>query len=382
MQARSATFWREVLLVVVAALLQVGGPLLVAATADDVIQPPIAGLALLAVGVAAIPLRLFHPAAALVVALLATNLYVSLGYAEGPVFIGLLVTFGAAVLAGHRRLALVSVVVGFVGFSWLGPVLDREPEPTVASLVGLAAWLALLYTGCELLRLRRDRARDAARSLADTRERQVVNERLTIARELHDVVAHNMSVIHVQAGVALHVDTDLPEHTREALTTIKAASKTALVELRAILGVLRHADEGDAAPRAPSPGLGRLDELVASARAAGVEITERIDVDPASLTLAVDRAAYRILQEALTNVARHADPPIANVDVERVDDMLVVSVTDVGTGRRHNDPLPGGGNGLPGMRERAAAVGGTLEAGPRPSIGFAVEARLPIGSAA
>lgn len=373
---------REVLLVAAAALVQVGGPLVTSQHQAGYDTPPPGGIALLALGVAAIPLRLTRPVAALLTAFGATLAYASLDYAPGPIFVSLIVTFGNAVLAGHRRVAIATLIAGYLGFLWLGPAVGRGDAPTLGGALALAAYLSVLYTACELIRTRRDRARDLERAKADTLQRQIANERLAIARELHDVVAHNMSLINLQAGVALHVDDGIPDPTREALQTIKAASKEALVELRSILGVLRHADDGDAAPRAPAPGLATVNELVVRAQAAGVDVTLTIDVDPSDLPRSVDMAAYRIIQEALTNVARHADPPVATVAVHRSDDTLVLSITDVGTGHRRSDPLPSGGNGLPGMRERAASVGGTIVAGPRLGAGFAVEARLPITQAA
>lgn len=369
---------REVLLVAGAAAVQVGGPLLIAQVRDQATLS-IGGVVLLALGVAAIPLRLVAPVAALVVAFGSTLAYVTLDDTPGPIWIGLLITFGNVVVTGHRRVAVATLVAGFLGFQWLGSALGRNDPPGLANTMALAAWLLVLYTACELWRVRRERARDTARSQADVRRRQVADERLAIARELHDVVAHNMSLIHLQAGVALHVEGEvLGPQTREALQTIKAASKDALVELRSILGVLRHADVDGEAPRAPAPGLAALHDLVGRARSAGAAVTVHSDVDTSALPRAVDLAAYRIVQESLTNVARHAEPPIATVSLRADSDVLVVSVTDAGRGTRRLDALPSGGNGLPGMRERAAAVGGTLAAGPRLSGGYFVEARLPL----
>lgn len=370
--------WREAVLVLVAALVQLGGPVLASRHQDDYGTPPLGGLALLALGITAIPFRRPFPVPALLVAFGSTLAYSCLDYAKGPIFVSLIITFGNAVLNGHRRVAIATLAAGYGGFLWLGPAFGRGEPPGLTPSTALAAWLLVLYTACELIRMKQDRARDAARARADTLQRQIANERLTMARELHDVVAHNMSLINLQAGVALHLDAGLSEPAREALQTIKTASKEALVELRSILGVLRHADDGDAAPRAPTSGLAMVEELVSRARSAGVAVTLKIDVEPSALPRAVDLAAYRIVQESLTNVARHADPPVATVAVHHIDDTLVVSITDVGAGPRRSDPLPSGGNGLPGMRERAASVGGTLVAGPRLGAGFAVEARLPV----
>jgi len=378
-QVDERVMWREAALLAFSALVQIGGTVLASRGQDEHGTPPLLGIGLLAVGVAAIPWRLKYPVAALAVAFGATLAYASLDYAKGPIFVSLIITFGNVILAGHRRVAIATMVAGFVGFNWLGPAFGRGDAPSVAVALALAAWLLVLFTGFELVRTRRDRAREAAQAKADTLQRQIANERLAIARELHDVVAHNMSLINLQAGVALHLNDELPDPAREALQTIKSASKEALVELRSILGVLRHADDGDDAPRAPTPGLAGLEELVGRAQAAGVDVTVDADgVDPSQLPRAVDMAAFRIVQESLTNVARHAVPPIATVHLRRADGSLVVSITDSGTGRRRNDTLPSGGNGLPGMRERAASVGGTLAAGPRLGGGFAVDARLPL----
>jgi signal transduction histidine kinase len=209
--------------------------------------------------------------------------------------------------------------------------------------------------------------------------RRVDEERLRIARELHDVVAHTMATINVQAGMAAHVLTDQPGVAAEALQTIRMASKDGLRELRAILNVLRQADEGD--PTQPAPGLGQLDGLVSGAGRAGLPVTLRQSGSPRKLPAPVDLTAFRIVQESLTNVIRHAGPATATVVITYDDAGLQIEVTDTGTGP---GPLPvagaagaGGGYGLTGMRERAAAVGGVIQAGPDPAGGFRVAARLP-----
>jgi signal transduction histidine kinase len=214
----------------------------------------------------------------------------------------------------------------------------------------------------------RDRAEQDAR-------RRLDEERLRIARELHDVVAHTMATINVQAGVAAHVLPTRPEAAAESLQAIKTASKEGLRELRAILNVLRQADDAD--PTQPAPGTARLEDLIAGARRAGVETTFAVTGDPVPLPAAVDLAAYRIIQESLTNTIRHAGPATAAVSLGYQLDELRIDVTDTGRGQ----PViagSGGGLGLAGMRERAAAVGGTVKAGPGPAGGFRVAARLPL----
>lgn len=200
-----------------------------------------------------------------------------------------------------------------------------------------------------------------------------------IAQELHDVLAHNISLISVQAGVALHLLDERPEQARPALAAIKEASRDALDELRSVLDVLR---QGQAAPRAPTSGIHDLRALVERTRATGLDVQLEITGTPRPLPTDVDLAALRIVQEALTNVVRHADADRATVRVTYGDEHVTVQVDDDG-----GDPLPRArsaalhagtlGSGLAGMRERAQAVGGTFQAGPRRGRGFGVRATLP-----
>jgi signal transduction histidine kinase len=214
---------------------------------------------------------------------------------------------------------------------------------------------------------------EQARTREEQQRRQASEERLRIARELHDVLGHHLSLINVQAGVGLHLMDSRPEQAREALTAIKSASAEALREVRSVLGVLR--PEEEAAPRAPAPSLARLDDLTADA---GLPVRTVVDGTPRPLPAEVDRAAYRIVQEALTNVRRHAGPAAAAVvTIGYAEGEVTVRVTDDGAGSAA--PLDGG-NGIPGMRARAEALGGTLTAAPVPGGGFAVRAVLPVNS--
>ena len=188
------------------------------------------------------------------------------------------------------------------------------------------------------------------------------------------MLAHDISLISVQAGVALHLMDEQPDQARTALTAIKAASKDALGELRSVLDVLRQGDEGP--PRSPTAGLEDLDRLVAGAAAAGIDVRVVTSGTPRRLPPTVDLAAFRIVQESLTNVTRHAGPATATVSLTYGDGDLTVEVED--DGRAANGaPAPGAGNGIRGMQERAAALGGTLDAGPKPGGGFRVRAKLP-----
>jgi signal transduction histidine kinase len=222
-----------------------------------------------------------------------------------------------------------------------------------------------------------------ARADAEAAQR-IDEERLRIARELHDVVAHTMSTINVQASAAAMVLTERPEAAADSLQAIRTASKNGLRELRAILNVLRQAD--DAEPTAPAPGLAQVDALIAGATQAGLPTTLSVTGEPAALPAGVDLAAYRIIQESLTNAIRHAGPATATVALTYRGARLLIEVTDTGRGLaapgvRDLSAAGGGtqGHGLVGMRERAAAAGGTFRAGPAPGGGFAVGAELPFG---
>jgi len=318
------------------------------------------GIALLALGVAALPLRRRWPVGVLAIAFVATLTYWAADYPRGPIFYALVVALAQVVMTGHRRAAIASIVVGFVAFTWLGGILGTQDNPPIGGVIGLGAWLVALLSVMEVVRSRRERAREEAVSRAESLQRRASDERLRIAQELHDAVAHNISLINIHAGVALHLFDEQPLQAREALATIKQSSKEALVELRSILGLLRRADED--APRAPTPSLTRLDELVARSNAAGLNVQIDVDGDLENLPRNVDVAAYRIIQESLTNVARHADRPDAVVRLRAAADALSVEVLDEGSGTRWPPDLPSGGNGIAGMRERATAIGGSFEA--------------------
>jgi signal transduction histidine kinase len=240
----------------------------------------------------------------------------------------------------------------------------------------MLTWILLVLAGAEVVRIQRERADEVRRTRQEEERRQASEERLRIARELHDVLAHNISMINVQAGVALHLMDERPEQARMALSAIKDASKEALTEVRSVLGVLRQVDES--APRAPTAGLARLDDLLSRTRVAGITVLLRTTGEPRPLPAGVDLAAFRIIQESLTNVTRHAGPGVtADVTLAYEDGHLLIEVRDDGRGAPGD--LPNGGNGIPGMRERVAALGGEIATGPRTdAAGFRVRARLPV----
>ncbi|MEU8380024.1 sensor histidine kinase [Streptosporangium sp. NPDC048865] len=325
------------------------------------------GWALLLAGPLALIVRRRRPVLSLAVAAGSTVIFVGLGHPYGPVFLSPVVAFHTAVVSGHRRAAWsiwgLTYVFLVVYTSWFAPVRTTGwfHDLTLAALMGLVLVVA------EFSRARRERQAERERVKEEEVRRRASEERLTMARELHDVLAHNISLIHVQASTALHLIDDRPEQARTALTTIKQASKDVLTEMRSVLNVLR-----DGAPRSPTAGLDRLDELI---ERSGLPVTKEIVGEAGPLPPGVDRAGYRIVQEALTNVTRHAPGASVTVVLGYDPRALTIRVTDSG-GDAPGESL-GGGNGVPGMRERAAALGGTLTAAPH-GRGFRVEARLPI----
>jgi signal transduction histidine kinase len=312
------------------------------------------------------------PVAVLTVSLGATLLAGAIGHA-GMIWIALIAAFFNAVVAGKRLAAVASLVIGYAASFWPVWRIGQPGHASLAVVLGIAAWLLVLLAVAELVRFRRDHVAELARNRAEQLRRQAGEERMRIARDLHDVVAHNISVINVQANTALHLMDRQPERAREALTAIHDVSRQALTELRSVLGVLR-SDE-DLAPRAPSPGLGQLDDLLAAVRRAGLEPRLRQRGDRRQLPVSVDLAAYRIVQEALTNSARHSTSGTADVLVSYEADGVLVQVDDSGPAR---SAVAGqAGNGITGMTERALALGGRLSAGRRPDGGFRVAAWLP-----
>jgi signal transduction histidine kinase len=252
----------------------------------------------------------------------------------------------------------------------LGQERGGEPGATLALLQLMAFWLAGV-----LVHARGQAAALAVRSVELQRqaEQAAAAERTRIARELHDIVAHHLSVIVLQASGTRASG----KPAGPTLEKIEDSARQALAETRRLLGVLRDPDE--AAGLAPQPGIGDLGALADSVRAAGLPVHLVIDGDPAALPAAVDVSAYRIVQEALTNVLKHAGPARADVTIECAGEALTIEITDNGIAAPGSKPKAGG-HGLAGMRERAAVFGGELAAGPRPGGGFAVRAQLPLGN--
>ncbi|MFI7616533.1 sensor histidine kinase [Nonomuraea terrae] len=335
----------------------------------DRVPPDAYAYALLLVGPVAVLLSRRFPLLTTAAALGACDLYLIAGYPYGPCFFSPAVLLFLLVARGRRLVAWSMAgltLVSFLSYAWL--VGNRDFFHNVWILTSIM----LLMVLAELVRIVKERRAERERTAEEEARRQASEERLTMAQELHDVLAHNISLIHVQASTGLHLIDANPEQARTALATIKTASKEVLGEMRSVLNVLR-----EGAPRSPTAGLDRLDELV---ERSGLTVTlKRVGSRP--LPSQVERAAYRIVQESLTNAARHAPGADVGVRLEYADKELVVRVTDTGA---TTPPAPseslsesGSGNGIPGMRERAAALGGTLVAGPS-GPGFQVEARFPL----
>ncbi|TDC70437.1 sensor histidine kinase [Actinomadura sp. GC306] len=271
---------------------------------------------------------------------------------------------GAVTIAG---VLLPAVLFGMPG--WFAMIL--------AGLAGLALTFGDAVGGrhsaVEELRRREEQHRQ------DLARQAVLEERARIARELHDVVAHHMSVIAMQAEAAPYKIPDLPDAARQTFGVVRDAAREALTETRRVVGLLRADDED--AERTPQPGLERLDDLVGAARRSGLSVAVSVAGVPRPLNAGVDLSAYRIVQESLSNASRHAPGSRVRIEVRYGAKTLSVTVDDDGA-RSSPEPSPGGGHGLVGMRERVTMLGGVLTAGPRDGGGWSVVAELPYGDPA
>jgi signal transduction histidine kinase len=363
------------LLVGVVAAIQVVLSVLAHRGQPERVQPDGLAYLLLVLGPILLWWRHRYPALVVIGAAKVTLIYMLIGYPYGPIIASPIIAAFYAI-AGGRRTAAWGSAIGLLVLHFAGSRLLHTPGgpaffPTAMLTAG---WMAAILGLAELLQLRTKWVSENQRARQAEADTKVSEERLRIARELHDVVAHNISLINVQAGVALHLIDDQPEQARTALTAIKQASKEALVELRSVLGVLRQVDEPE--PTQPAPSLQGLDQLVERTRQANLDVrVERVG-EPRTLPPGVDVAAYRIVQEALTNVVRHASARVARVKVEYGKDHLTVAVDDDGRGVAN--AAKRNGSGLVGMRERAEALGGKLVTGRSEPGGFSVKATLPM----
>jgi signal transduction histidine kinase len=330
------------------------------------------GYALLVIG----GLSLVGRRRAPVVVLVATGVcalgYQAVGF-DVPVVAFLFAVY-AAVRAGHRVVAVVGSVILLIALPLV--ILASHPDWPMSEVstksrdVLQLAWLIAAGAAGEALRQAERRADEAERTREETARRRADEERLHIARELHDSLTHQISVIKVQAEVAVHLARKRGEEVPEALLAIRDAGREAARELRATLEALRDDDQN------PPHGLDQVPELVRRARTAGLDATLTIGGNRIEVSSTVDRTAYRIVQESLTNIARHAAAATASVRIDYRSDLLVIRVDDDGKATSDTAPVPG--VGLIGMRERVTALGGRLRAAPRGEGGFAVHAELPV----
>ncbi len=359
----------------------VADPILVALLAGTaLIEVLVTGAPLveaLLVAVIALPLLARRRAPLLVLVLVIAAGYA--GYATGPgdggalqgwIVLNIALYSVAAHCSLRRALAGAALVAGFLLFFEI-------PRLVEGARVEDAAGEWLFVGGVWLLgRWVRQRREHAAALEADREARAleaVAEERARIAREMHDAVAHGVSVMVLQAGAAEHVLAASPERARESLRTIQETGREAIVELHRMLRLLRAPVED--AELAPQPGVARLDALLGQVRAAGLPVELTVEGRPRRLPPGVDRSAYRIVQEGLTNALKHAGPAHASVTLRYRDRALELEVLDDGRG---GEGANGGGFGLVGMRERAALYGGELDAGARPGGGYALRATLPL----
>ena len=349
----------------------------------------ILGIGLVVVSGLALVVRRRWPVAVFAVTAGASLVYYALDFQDGPTWLALFIAlYGVTAYGdGKKSLLIAGVGIGVLTVCWLVAAADIEPRAALGWVffrIGASVMSAALG---ESMRSRaviaaeaHARAELAERTRDEEGRARVDAERLRIAREVHDTVAHAIAIINVQAGVTAHVLDKRPEQAQVALQSIEITSARALHEMRAIVGVLR----GDGDDRLQHHGLDHVEDLVAKARESGLDVKLDLAVPSAALASAVDSAAYRIVQESMTNVLRHVGPTRVLVVVAAANDTLEIRVTDDGPPTPRSDADNGMpmGRGLLGMRERCQLLGGDMQAGPTSDGGFTVVARLPLAPTA
>jgi signal transduction histidine kinase len=344
-----------------------------------------------------LPARRRYPLPVLVVVSLALAAVVVIGQniADTPILALPVYTVAARYERRISFVALCAVGLAFLAALGIGEILRYAASSAMTDqissnvIVAVAAWFVgdsvrarrAYVTGLSL------QAEERQRRELELAQSLVAEERLQIARELHDIVAHSLSVIAIQSGVGGHVLDMQPEEARKALAAVESTSRSALEELRRVLDVLRRDDPGEPS-LLPAPGLADIDRLFAQCQAAGLTVTYQLRGRLTPVSPSLDLSVYRIVQEALTNVTKHAGTAQATVDITFADEAVIIRVTDKGALHRNGHvltPDQGDGtkahHGIIGMRERTAMFGGSLTAGPRPEGGFEVLARLPFSAA-
>ncbi|HEY3472633.1 MAG TPA: sensor histidine kinase [Amycolatopsis sp.] len=386
LRSRDISWWREGTVVAVAfAVCLLGGALRVA---DTVTPPPVAAYLLAAVSSGLLPARHRAPVAAVIATTGCGMLVAPIGLLSTPLMVAptAISAYSLAVRA-ERRVVLAALLPAAAllvavpplfetDFSWadISRLATVAATPLVAAVFGRSTRHRRAY-----LTIMEERARRAEESRDEEARRRVAGERLRIARELHDLVAHQITLANAQATVAAHLFATRPEQARTSLDELVGTTRHALDELRATVGLLRQPEDTSALTE-PAPGLSQVPELLSTFHRAGLAVSMHEDGPAKPLPPAVDLTAYRVIQEALTNVTKHAATGSAEVRLAWNRDHVTITVTDDGGGARKAQERPPG-YGLIGMRERAAAVGGTVVAGARPEGGFRVSARLPLPAA-
>ncbi|MEU6714954.1 sensor histidine kinase [Nonomuraea sp. NPDC046802] len=341
-------------------------------------QPTVLDVVLPLVACGVLLLRRRYPVAVLIVVAVSVAAYYPWAGLDGPIIVLAFVALYTAADRGHLTAAIATGAASLLGMGIGETGGVRHVDDSMFMMI--AGWVVAAIASGAVTRTRRaylteahQRALDAEHGKEEEARRRASEERLRIARELHDVLGHNISMINVQAAAALHGLKKRPEDAEAALRTIKDTSKETLRELRTTLGVLRQVDED--APTRPADSLSRMDALV---EASGLDVRTELSGALDALPTEVDLAATRIIREALTNVSRHSGTTSATLTVAGTSGDLMIRVEDDGPGASYDE---GTGFGLQGMRERATALGGSLEAGPRPEGGFRVIAHLPLNGA-
>ena len=337
-------------------------------------DPDLLAAVLVVVVNATIALRRRAVGAALAIALVGGTLYAARQYPPMASPAVPLIVYMAATRLDARQSRLVLIVAAVV--SWVATTIAAGATDPGGVVYVAGSWLLGHYVRTRRLLVAEleQRATYLERQREEQARRAVAEERLRIARELHDVLAHTMSVVAVQAGTGRLVGADQPDAAIDALAAVETTARSAMDEMRQILTVLRADD--DSASVTPTPGLDDLPAHIAQVAEAGIDVDVHVDGEPRPVPAAVGLAAYRITQEALTNVIKHAGRAHASVLVRYTDDDMLVEVRD--DGHAAASTTAAGGHGLVGMRERAAVHGGELTAGPDPHGGFVVRARLPV----
>ncbi|WP_239124485.1 sensor histidine kinase [Rhizocola hellebori] len=322
-------------------------------------------IGLAVVAALSLSVRRLWPLVTLTVVTLATSTYLALGYPYGPILLSFLVA--VYTVARHLPLRRAAIASGAALLVLLVHLLIWS-GPGLIGLIPGSAWVVVPFAVGTTMKLNRE---NADRARAELARKYADEERLRVAQEVHDVVGHGLSAINMQAEVALHLAERKPEQAQAALVAISRTSREALDELRVTLRLVRSAGEA----RAPLPGLARLDDLVQRMSETGVRVHLEVTGEKRALPTAIDLAVYRVVQESLTNVLRHAGTAPAVVRLGFEPEVVTVEVADAGTERpaRFEE-----GHGLAGMRERVTALGGSVTAGPVAGGGFRVLARLPL----